>query len=124
MNLREAKRYTGREITGDGGVIAKCRFDFNRELIGDLIDVSMKGFGIEIRNITNTIIEEIKAADNFMITVDFGDETIMAAVKNAWNMVIFEKGVMIFRGGVAIDVMSPADRIILENRIEKIRTGH
>ena len=123
MNLREADRFTVGEIAGGkpGTVIAKCRFDFNRDLTGDLVDLSLKGFGIEIRNITGSLIEEIKAMGNYMITIEFGNETIMAAVKNAWNTVLFENGSMIFRGGVAIDVMSPGDRVILLNIIEKTR---
>lgn len=116
MNMREAERYAG-------GVIARCRFDFNQALSGDVVDVSLKGFGIEIRNSTSSLIEELKAAGNYMITVDFGTETIMAAVRNAWHMVRFDDGAMIFRGGVAIDVMSPGDRLILSKIIEKIRYG-
>jgi hypothetical protein len=125
MNLREADRFTVQEIAGGkaGVVIAKCRFDFNRDLRGDLVDLSLKGFGIEIRNITSSLIEEIKSMGNYMITIDFGNEAIMAAVKNVWNMVLFENGSMIFRGGVAIDVMSPGDRVLLLNLIEKTRSG-
>lgn len=125
MNMREAERYAGGGTAGGkpGAGVARCRFDFNRELAGDVVDVSLKGFGIEIRNITGSHMEEIKAASNYMITVDFGAETVMAAVRNAWNMVRFEGGAMIFRGGVAIDVMSPEDRIILSNIIEKMRSG-
>jgi len=125
MNMREAERYTGGGPAGGkpGAVIARCSFDFNRELAGDVVDVSLKGFGIEIRNITGSLMEELKTAGNFIITVDFGGETVMAAVRNAWNMVRFEDGVMIFRGDVAIDVMSPGDRIILSNIIEKLRSG-
>lgn len=126
MNQREADRVAIKETAGGkpGAVIAKCRFDFNRDLAGDLVDLSLKGFGIEIRNITSSLIEEIKSMENYMITIDFGNEKIMAAVKNVWNMVLFENGVMIFRGGIAIDVISPGDRIILLNIIEKTRSGH
>lgn len=123
MNVREADRYTGKEIAGEAAAIATCRFDFSPNLVGELIDVSLKGFGIEIRNITGSLIQEIKAAGSYMVTVNFGGETVMAAVKNVWNTVSFEKGAMIFRGGVAIDVMSPADRITLMNIIEKTRSG-
>jgi hypothetical protein len=125
MNMREAERYTGGDIAGGkpGRRIATCRFDFNRDLEGDLVDVSMKGFGIEIRSITGSLLSEIQSNGNYMITVDFGDERIMAAVKNVWDMVRFEDGVMIYKGGVAIDVMSPGDRIILLRIIERMRSG-
>ncbi len=125
MNLREAERYTGGDIaSGKPGVaIAKCRFDFNRDLTGDVVDVSLKGFGIEIRNISDSLVTEIQSAGNYMITIDFGNETIMASVNNAWNMVRFENGNMLFRGGVAINVMSPGDRIILSKIIERMRSG-
>lgn len=103
--------------------IAVCRFDFNRDLTATLVDISLKGFGIEIAPVSGSQVDEIKNMGNYMITVDFGTETVMAVVKNAWNMVLFEKDKMIFRGGVAIEVMSPEDRIVLSNIIEKIRFG-
>ncbi len=125
MNMREAERFDSGNIPGGmpGNIIATCSFDFNRELAGVLVDMSMKGFGIEIRAISGSLLEDIQANENYMMTIDFGEEKILAAVKNVWNVVLFEDGVMIFKGGVSIDVMSPGDRIILSRIIERMRCG-
>ncbi len=124
INARKNDRYPIREATGRQPVVgmAKCCFDFDGSLVGILVDLSLKGFGIEIPYITGALVEKIKSMENYMITVDFGDVKIMVAVKNIWNTVRLEDGEMIFRGGVEIDVISPEDRLILSNIIQKIRS--
>jgi len=124
-NARKVDRCPIREENGRQAAtgMARCSFDFDNTLMGVLIDLSPKGFGIEIPYISGSQVDKLKSMDSYMITVDFGDRTVMASVKNKWNTVQFEGGEMIYRGGVEIDVISPEDRLILSNIIEKIRSN-
>ncbi len=124
-NARRVDRCPIREETGRQAAtgMARCCFDFDNTLMGMLVDLSPKGFGIEIPYISGSQVEKIKSMDNYMITVDFGDEKIMVSVKNKWNTVRFEDSEMIYRCGVEIDVISPEDRLTLSNIIEKIRSN-
>ncbi len=124
-NARKVDRCPIREETGRQAAtgMARCSFDFDNTLLGVLVDLSPKGFGIEIPYISGPQVDKIKSMDSYMITVDFGDHKIMASVKNKWNTVQFESGEMIYRGGVEIDVISPEDRLILTKIIVKIRSS-
>lgn len=125
MELRKTARYT---LTGieerrpDIGEIS-CAFDFDPKLNGRLVDLGLGGFGIEVHGLNGSQAETIKNLDTFMITINFGSESMMAGVKNAWHRIIFEGGNMFLKCGLAIDVISPEDRLKLSEIIEKIRNG-
>jgi hypothetical protein len=125
MESRKAARYPVSDTGGLHPDLAglSCDFDFDRKLKGMLVDVSLGGFGLEIRDITGTQVEDYKARDNYIITIYFGTDSMIADVKNVWNRVLFDQGRMVLKGGASIDIISTEDRLKLSGIIEKIRSS-
>lgn len=125
MELRKTPRITLPDVedrrTGADGI--SCSFDFDPNLSGKLTDIGPGGFGIEIHGLNGSQAETVKKLDTFMMTINFEEDSMMAGVKNVWHRVIFEGGNMFIKCGVAIDVISPQDRLKLSEIIEKIRNG-
>ncbi|OHD67006.1 MAG: hypothetical protein A2176_16160 [Spirochaetes bacterium RBG_13_51_14] len=123
MELREAIRYDLNDLPGDKRDfrLLSCQLDFIPELRGTLVNVSLKGFGIEIDGITGSQVQNIQSMDAFMITIFFNDDSLVVGVKNIWNRILFEKGAMIYKGGLAIEIISSEDRLKLSGIIGTIR---
>jgi hypothetical protein len=125
MDLREAVRYYIYKSTHEqlewGEV--HVEFDFDNSIRGRPLDISLKGIGIEIPGLDNQQLEMIKNCENYMVKLHFGEEFLLAGLKNAWSRVIYEEGKMIFKGGFTIDVISPQDRLKLSGIIETIRNN-
>jgi hypothetical protein len=125
MDLRKTPRYNLYDIEGrqpDEGYI-HCRFDFDPNLNGRVVDLGLGGFGIEIHDLTGTQAEKVQKQDTYILTIYFGKEIIMTDVKNVWNRVIFDQGKMFLKGGVAVNIISPEDRLKLSGVIAKIRSN-
>jgi len=100
-----------------------CSFDFDPNLKGSLTDLGAGGFGIEIHGLNGAQAETVKNLGTFMMTIYFKDDSMMAGVKSVWHRVLFENGNMFIKCGVAIDVISPEDRLKLTAIIDTIRHG-
>ncbi|MBN1497228.1 MAG: hypothetical protein JXA07_10700 [Spirochaetes bacterium] len=125
MELRKTIRFKLPEIKDRRSGLSNitCSFDFDPNLNGTLTDLGAGGFGIEIHGLNGSQAETVKNLGTFMMTMYFEDESMMAGVKSVWHRVIFENGNMLIKCGVAIDVISPEDRLKLTAIIEKIRNG-
>ena len=83
------------------------------------MDLGLGGFGIEIHDLTGAQVEKIQKLDTYILTIYIGKDLIMADVKNVWNRVIFDQKKMFLKGGVAINILSPEDRLKLSGIIAK-----
>jgi hypothetical protein len=124
MDLRKTARYNlyGKDAPQQMADV-RCQFDFDPKLKGILVDLGIGGFGIEIHDLTGSQAEHIQKSDTYIMTIYFENEFIMASVKNVWNRIIFDTGKMFLKGGVAINIISPEDRLKLSSIIEKIRSS-
>jgi len=125
MDLRKTTRYNlydfERRLPDEGYI--HCRFDFDPNLNGMVVDLGLGGFGIEIHDLTGAQVEKFQKLDTYILTIYFGKELIMADVQNVWNRVIFDQGKMLLKCGVAINIISPEDRLKLSGIIAKIRNS-
>jgi hypothetical protein len=123
MEQRNTQRYTFTDILLHEQQISEisCSFDFDPDVRGRVVDISLTGFGIEIRNLTGIQAEKLETLNTYLITLAFGTDSLMAGVKSIWKKMMFEGGYMIFKQGVLIDLISPEDRLSLSGVIEKIR---
>lgn len=123
MDLRKTERYSLFQIEERHPEASevRCTFDFDPKLEGVLVDMGLGGFGLEIYELTGSQAEQIQKMDSYIMTIYFGTEIIMVSVTNIWNKVIFDQGKMFLKGGVAINIISPEERLKLSAMIEKIR---
>ncbi|MBN2158422.1 MAG: hypothetical protein JW807_03430 [Spirochaetes bacterium] len=125
MELRRDIRYrldntaVLRQAVGD----VRCRFEFDEGLEVKLEDLSLRGFGYRIDSVGGSQVDTIKTMEYFLVTMFFGDDSMAADVRNVWSSVFFDNGKMSIKGGVALEVLSPEDRLKLSGIIEKIRGG-
>ena len=125
MDLRKTARYNLFTIEQKHPDMTdvRCTFDFDPKLKGVLVDMGLGGFGYEIHDLTGSQAEQIQKLDTFIMNIYFGTEVIIASVTNVWNKVIFDQGKMFLQGGVAINIISPEERLKLSAMIEKIRSS-
>jgi len=125
MDLRKTARYNLFNIEQRRTDISdvRCTFDFDPKLNGVLVNLGIGGFGFEIHGLTGSQVEQIQKLDTYIMTIYYGTEFIMASVTNVWNSVIFDNGKMLLKGGVAINIISPEERLKLSAIIEKIRSS-
>jgi hypothetical protein len=125
MDLRKTARYSlfNNEQKQPDMTGVSCTFDFDPKLKGVLVDMGLGGFGYEIHDLTGSQAEQIEKLDTFIMNIYFGTEVIIASVTNVWNKVIFDQGKMFLEGGVAINIISPEERLKLSAMIEKIRSS-
>ncbi|OHD70602.1 MAG: hypothetical protein A2W19_03435 [Spirochaetes bacterium RBG_16_49_21] len=125
MDYREASRYAISDVALHKYDIdeVSCGFDFDQSLRGRVVDISLKGLGIEIDNLNSIQTQKVKNLDKYLLTIKFGDDTILAGVKSIWSQVLHGNGNMLFKGGVLIDLISTEDRLTLWGIIEKIRNS-
>jgi hypothetical protein len=100
-----------------------CEFDFDRSLRGRVMDISLKGLGIEIHGLNVIQSRKIGSLDKYLLTITFGKVSILAGVKSVWSHELPGEGSVMFKAGVLIDLISTEDRLKLSEIVEKIRTG-
>ncbi|MCU0848953.1 MAG: PilZ domain-containing protein [Spirochaetes bacterium] len=119
MEKRGAARVSipeSRLMLKDEGVF----FDID-EIRGRPVDISLKGIGVEIPDLTPQQAERLRGPGELFINLHLGDDAISAGVKKAWFVVREDGGRILFKGGLSIDVISPQDRLKLHGFIEGIR---
>lgn len=125
MEYREIDRHEISDAVLDTYALneVSCEFDFDRSLRGRVMDISLKGLGIEIHGLNVIQSRKIGSLDKYLLTITFGKVSILAGVKSVWSHELPGEGSVMFKAGVLIDLISTEDRLKLSEIVEKIRTG-
>jgi len=124
MDKRERERLNlkgaGQRDSGIGDLVVEI--DLNKgPLRGRVVDVSLKGLGIELNELAKDQLEEVKDFNDYFVKIFYGGDSVLAGVKNIWNSIQKEDGAFLFRGGILITIISPEDNLKLQSFVEKFR---
>lgn len=89
----------------------------------EVSDISMNGLGFEIPGVEADVQERLEGADKFHMKIHVAESTILIEAKKTWGAMLSGKDGNIFKGGVMFAMVSPEDRIVLLNFLDKIRKG-
>jgi hypothetical protein len=123
MEYREIDRYAISDAVLDAYALKEvsCEFDFDRSLRGRVVDISLKGLGIEIGDLNIIQSRKIGNLDKYLLNIIFGEVSILAGVKSVWSQELPTEESLMLKAGVLIDLISTEDRLKLSEIIEKIR---
>jgi len=124
MDKRESERLNlkgaGQRETGIGDLVVEIDLS-EGPLRGRVVDVSLKGLGVELNELAGDQLEELKDLNEYFIKIFYGGDSVLVGVKNIWNSIHKEDGTFLFRGGILITIISPEDNLKLQLFIEKFR---
>ena len=125
MELRKLGRYNLSEYIKDkfgGSEIPFCIKDRDDHR-GRVIDISLKGFGIEIPGEKEDFITFVKNQEVFIVQIILLEETIEVRAKKMWFELFQVEEKNIYRGGLIFEEISPEDRLIISNFVDKMRSN-
>ncbi len=95
--------------------------EFLDNLKGKIADISLKGVGFEIEEISREQMDILSGNEEYYLKIYVEKEFFLVGVKNRWHSTNMNGGKPSFRGGVEIDIISPEDSVRLVNLIQRMR---
>ncbi len=86
----------------------------------DIIDISMNGLCFEIKSPNPEEQRKIEEADSFFIKIHLIENVFLVKVKKTWCVFLDHMQETVYKGGLLFNVITPDDRLILENFLDNI----
>ena len=122
----ELRTFARTEVPGGIGIerdIFYVELDIPDTVRAAVIDISLKGIGIEIRDLDRSRVDYLLRESELFLKIHAGDTFFIAGVRNVWNNVTAQEQGFTYKGGMSISIISPQDNIQLASFIDLIRGG-
>ncbi|PKL37944.1 MAG: hypothetical protein CVV44_12305 [Spirochaetae bacterium HGW-Spirochaetae-1] len=121
MELRTLARTEIPARAGKEGDTFYVELDIPETVRAAVIDISLKGIGIEIRDLDRTKADYLRNVSELFLKIHAGNTFFIAGVRNVWNNVTAQGKGFTYKGGMIISIISPQDNIQLASIINMMR---